>query len=696
MRKREIKAANADKPQITFTGNVTIEAANAEKAGPRKFEMDAYNGGALVLAGFSMPVVVDLSTLKGTDKARPVLKDHDRSIIVGHTEKIANDSRKLTATGVVSGAGATAAEIVAAADNGFPWAVSIGASPGTLQKINAGDSITVNSQTFQGPVLVARGAGLKEISFVSIGADEDASARIAAQSAAEGTPMNFEQWLEAKGFKLAELTDQQKPVLQAAYDAEQNPPNKSNSTAGTTKSGSDLNSILGAERKKEEQRGEIVNLTAKALQDNPGQLQIIEALSRTAFDGNWDAPRYELELLRATRPQAGNYSRRSQDEGLTNQVIEAAICMAGGLDKVEKSYPEQTLDAAAKRFRHGLGLNETFLLFARRNGYEGLSAREVGPLLRAAFAETPAIRASGVSTLSLPNILSTVANRFLKAGFDAVESTWRSIAAIRSVKDFRQIASYSLTGDFEYDEIPPGGKIDHGELGELSYTNQAKTYGRMFGIDRRDIVNDDLGAFTQIPKRLGRGGAIKLNKVFWTAFLNNSAFFTSGNANYQTGATPGNNDTRMNIEGLTRAEGAFMDQTDPDGNPIAATPRILLVPNALVATADQLMRSTEIRDTTANTSFGTSNPHAGKFTVVRSAYLSSSAITGYSAAAWYLLADPNDIAVIEAAFLNGVETPTVESADADFDSLGVQMRGYHDFGVALQEYRGGIKMKGSA
>jgi hypothetical protein len=38
--------------------------------------------------------------------------------------------------------------------------------------------------------------------------------------------------------------------------------------------------------------------------------------------------------------------------------------------------------------------------------------------------------------------------------------------------------------------------------------------------------------------------------------------------------------------------------------------------------------------------------------------------------------------------------PTVESADADFNTLGIQMRGYHDFGVAKQEPRGGVKMKG--
>ena len=37
------------------------------------------------------------------------------------------------------------------------------------------------------------------------------------------------------------------------------------------------------------------------------------------------------------------------------------------------------------------------------------------------------------------------------------------------------------------------------------------------------------------------------------------------------------------------------------------------------------------------------------------------------------------------AFLNGQESPTIETAQADFDVLGVQMLGYHEFGVALQD-----------
>ncbi len=77
-------------------------------------------------------------------------------------------------------------------------------------------------------------------------------------------------------------------------------------------------------------------------------------------------------------------------------------------------------------------------------------------------------------------------------------------------------------------------------------------------------------------------------------------------------------------------------------------------------------------------------------------YLTNSQYTGNSDKAWYLLADANDLPTIEVAFLNGQESPTIETAEADFNVLGVQMRGYHDFGCALQDPKGGVKAKGEA
>ena len=38
---------------------------------------------------------------------------------------------------------------------------------------------------------------------------------------------------------------------------------------------------------------------------------------------------------------------------------------------------------------------------------------------------------------------------------------------------------------------------------------------------------------------------------------------------------------------------------------------------------------------------------------------------------------------------------TVDTAEADFNQLGIGMRGYVDFGVNLQEFRAGVRSAGS-
>jgi hypothetical protein len=360
--------------------------------------------------------------------------------------------------------------------------------------------------------------------------------------------------------------------------------------------------------------------------------------------------------------------------------------MAAGLGELEASYEPQALDLASRRFRGGIGLQELLLEAAWANGYTGRNFRDSRSVLRFAFGH--AVEAA-FSTIDIGGILSNVANKFLLEGFYSVERTWRNICAVRNVSDFKTVTSYRLVGKDQYELVTPMGELKHGTLGEEKYQNKADTYGLLLSIDRRDMINDDLGAITTVPRKLGRGSGLKINDVFWSIYLANSSFFTVGNKNYLAGA-----DTALSIDGLTKGEVAFMDQTDSDNKPIGTMPAIMLVPTALSAIGSQLYKSLELRDTTANAKFPVANPHQGKFRVEVSRYLANSVYTGNSAKAWYLLADPNDLAVIEVAFLNGQESPTIETADADFGVLGIQMRGYHDFGVALQDPRGGVKAKG--
>jgi hypothetical protein len=408
------------------------------------------------------------------------------------------------------------------------------------------------------------------------------------------------------------------------------------------------------------------------------------SLEARAIREGWTEQRTELEVLRLARPAAP--AMHVPDNTVTGAVLEAACLLTAGHATAETTYDGPTLDLAARRFRGGIGLQELLLEAAWANGYSGRNFRDSRSVLRFAFGR--GIEAS-YSSIDIGGILSNVANKFLLEGFFSVERTWRNICAVRNVSDFKTVTSYRLIGKDQYELVAPGGELKHGTLGNEQFTNKADTYGLMLSIDRRDIINDDLGAITTVPRKLGRGSGLKINDVFWTTFLANSAFFTVGNKNFLSGTA-----SALSIDGLTAAEVGFLDQIDGDGKPIGIMPAIALVPTALSAVGSQLFKSMELRDNTPNAKFPISNPHQGKFRVEVSRYLANAQYTGNSSKAWYLLAEPNDLPVIEVAFLNGQESPTIETAEADFNVLGVQMRGYHDFGVALQDYRGGVKSKG--
>jgi len=118
------------------------------------------------------------------------------------------------------------------------------------------------------------------------------------------------------------------------------------------------------------------------------------------------------------------------------------------------------------------------------------------------------------------------------------------------------------------------------------------------------------------------------------------------------------------------------------------------VPTALNAIGTSLIKAAEIRENTAAAKYPVFNIHQGKYRLEMSRFLDNPKIPGGSSKAWYLLANPADLPVIEVVFLNGQESPVIETADADFATLGIQLRGYHDFGVSKQDPRAAVKARG--
>lgn len=659
--------------QLLLTAQMEINAAAAgedggEKSLPR-FSMVAYTGGPMRLGGWRQPVIVDLAGLAIPSQSRPIRFGHDMTSGVGHTDSIRIVEGRLVAAGVVSRDTFAAKEIVASAKNGFPWQASIGATIEQFEFVRANQTVLVNGREHQGPVNVVRKATLGEISFVDLGADGESSASIAASAHKENEVMTNK-------------TDTQDKTNQT--NAKETPSKVEAQARGNIASqGQGAPDVAGEMRANAAAEQERLNAIRKVCGEVHGEIA-----AKAIFEG-WDSSRCELEVLRASRPKAP--AAHVPDNSMSPQVLEAACVLTGGVrgEDVIASFGEQAVDVADKRFRGGIGLQELLLEAAWANGYDGRTFRDSRRVMRFAFGQN--LQAAGLSTIDLGGILSNVANKFLLDGFYSVERAWRNICAVRNVSDFKTVTSYRLIGKDQYEQVAPGGELKHGTLGEESYTNKADTYGLLLSIDRRDIINDDLGAITTVPRKLGRGSGLKINDVFWTTFLANSGFFKTANKNYLTGV-----DTALTIDGLTKAEEKFLNQVDSEGKPIGIMPAIILVPTGLSAIGTMLHKSLEIRDTTASTKYPVANPHQGKFRSEVSRYLANSNYTGNSAKAWYLLADPGDLPVIEVCFLNGQESPTIETADADFNVLGVQMRGYHDFGVSLQDPKGGIKSKGEA
>jgi len=692
---------------LTFTGKCEIQAA-AEGDGKKlpRFQMVAYSGGVMQVGWWDAPVVVDLAGMSVPSQNRPVRLQHNASEGVGHTERIEVLNGELRAEGVISRATDAARDVAESAKNGFPWQASIGASVRKYEFVKSGQAVLVNGKTFTGPVYVMRETVLGEISFVDLGADGKTNAVVAVQPAPqtrEETPMPPTETPTAVAPATAPETTSSPaaappapPVVAAApapapaapppapapvpapalspvppviAQASEPPVVATNPVAAVN----DLRLSIAAETER-------IAAVRKLCAGHPD-------LEAKAVREGWALERTELEMLRASRPVAPAVQTRPAVQ-TTTQLLQCAIELSCPLANIEKRFEAPVIEAAEKRWHGDIGLFELMLEAAYANGYQGNGLRDHGGVMRYAFRPD---LCGGYSTVNIGGILSGTANKMLLEGFTAVERAWRNICAVRAVRDFKTVTSYRLTGSDQYQKVTPAGEIKHGNLGEESFTNKAETYGLLLAITRQDIINDDLGAISTVPRKLGRGAALKLNDVFWSTFLNNAAFFTAGKTNYWDGAA-----TALGVDGLSAVETAFVTMVDADGQPLGVNPAILLVPPGLSAIAQQLFKGSEIRDTTSSKQYLVMNPHAGKYRVEVSRYLSMAIYTGYSAKAWYLLADPADVPVIEVAFLNGQEAPTVETADVDFNTLGVQMRGYHDFGVALQDCRGGQKAKGEA
>ena len=285
-----------------------------------------------------------------------------------------------------------------------------------------------------------------------------------------------------------------------------------------------------------------------------------------------------------------------------------------------------------------------------------------------------------MTSSGLQSIVSNVANKALSIGYAETQTTYKRFTTVGSVTDFKTVPRFRISAAGQPNLIPESGEFTYDQLMDESYNTKADTHGISWSFTRQAMINDDLGALTKLPSAYAAAFERKKNQMCYAALALASNYSSQRGNLISTG-------TALSVESLGAAQELMRNQKDMSGRATLNIPgRYLIVPSALEVKARQILAS--VADPAA--------AHAGVINPFQSAFepVVDSTLNQYSTKSWYLVCEKNAVDGIEVSYLNGVETPFIEMG-TNFNTLGFQMRMYHDFGITIGDYRGMVKNVGA-
>ncbi|MCY2989829.1 MAG: Mu-like prophage major head subunit gpT family protein [Planctomycetota bacterium] len=630
--------------QLLLTASVEIKAADVADR-PARVSILAYNGEVMTIPGFGT-VVIDLAGLDIT-AACQLLADHDNNLAGVLGSGVATViNGQLHVDGTLSRSSEAAMKIIGLSKDGVGFQASVGVVPTERERIAPNKTIFVNGRSVSDPrgfLLVKRGT-LREVSLVPLGCDPSTSVAIAASLKGKIMPTTTLPEVSMLPEDAEGLTDVER--IQARWTRES------------------WHDPAGGPRHRA--RTAFMSAASGKITYEDFERELLKAKLADA----------ELQVLKASMPK-GPAIQSSQRQA-TGDVLEGMILAHLGAEQVG------VRALGAETMQRARDMRVTNMLDLLRASLT-MDGRDVP------HDQTELIRASA-SIVSLPTALGNAAGKIAMDAYRQAVPTWRSFAAIKPASNFKAHCGVRLTDIRSLEQIQPDGTFQHGSLEEAVYDYKIDTYGKILTLTRQDIINDDLGLFNDTAQGFGKGAVRKLSDLVYGVLLaNGGAFFAAGNANYFDGVG-----TALSATSLATALQKMRGQTDADGAVLDIVPKTLLTPPELEQTAKALLQSDFIQRT-ATDNGPTGNTLKNALALEVESRLSNATFTGNSAKAWYLFAAPIDAAVI-VAFLNGMESPTVQffGLDADVNALRVSWRVFHDFGAALADPKAACKAKGEA
>lgn len=294
------------------------------------------------------------------------------------------------------------------------------------------------------------------------------------------------------------------------------------------------------------------------------------------------------------------------------------------------------------------------------------------------------------TTSDFPLLLADAANKRLQTAYEAFPQTFRSWAAMSEVPDFKANSRIRMGAFNSLATIPEGAEYTAGTVGEERELITAATKGKFIQLTRQMLINDDLGGFNRMAQMLGNAAARTVNADAYGVINTNAAMSDAVALFHADHGNLAGTGAAMTVATLSAARSAMRKQTPPGTTTeyLNIMPRYLLVPVVLEDSAREIVESTT---NIAGSNSARRNPirEWGPLEII-----SDPVLDGNSTTAYYMVADPMQVPLVEVAFLDGQESPYVDSEE-EFLTDAVRWKVRMDYGVAAIDYRGGYKNAGA-
>ena len=260
------------------------------KAVPR-ISIAAYSGAAIRQWWSADPVVVSLAgiTLPAKHNRLVILRDHDMARPLGNATAIRKTDASLELDGDCTVPGDDTEQFVEASKNGFPWRASIGCGSLKVAYIDAGKQLTANGRTFSGPLTHVVSCELREVSVVTMGADDETDSVAATDDEKDQIMKRIRASADA-----GKTAPAAPPAIVAGETASTDPAAKATPPASGVQA-VDFTAERALRAAEETRVGAIRAIAG-----------ITPEICAQAIREGWTQDRAELQVLRASRPQTPN------------------------------------------------------------------------------------------------------------------------------------------------------------------------------------------------------------------------------------------------------------------------------------------------------------------------------------------------------------------------------------------------------